>query len=292
MPLQLPSLNELCPDKGSVLSLAAQVLPTLLHTEATTSLQRAKIAAFRAYQDQVITGLRGTIRDAIQQTIEMHELMEGERAETDDPAAWDAAVDVAVAAELAGIAAMAPDGFKQVAQGVRFDEPGRADDVAKDLAGIVAHCEPYHAHMEDHGKLLARIGIVAADLEGLAALGGSAPAAVAPPPPPPAAPPVVAAPPPPPAEITEEINPNPADMRPPPSMTEIAKAYSLMYQAAGPDAGDMAKRLGVSRNTFTNYCTGKTSPKCPVPSAQYLHAYCVKAAADLTEAADIFSRVR
>lgn len=289
MPLQLPSLNELCPDKGSILALAAQALPTLLHTEATTSAQRAKIAAFRSYQEHVTTGLHGVLRDAIQQAVELHELMEGERADADDPAAWDAAIDAAVAESLSNIAELAPDGFKQVAQGVRFDEPGRPDDVAKDLAAIVARCEPYHAHMEDHGKLLARIGIVAADLEGLAALGGDGTPT---PPPPPVAPPVVAAAPPPPAETNEEINPNPVDMRPPPAVTEIAKAYALMYQAAGLDAADMAKRLGVSRNTFVNYCTGKTSPKCPVPSAQYLQAYCVKAAADLTEAADIFSRVR
>ncbi len=183
-------------------------------------------------------------------------------------------------------------------------------EVTKTLATFIGATEPYTAPMTDIGKLLSKVGIVKADFENLAALlpAADAPQApTAPPPdspvvvtlaPPPSvlAPPVpataVLAPPSPPAVETEEQMPDAVDTRPPPGMAEIAQAYSLMYQAAGPDANKMAERLGCSRNTFVNWCTGKTPPKCTAANARFLAAYCVKAAADLNAAYEIFSRVR
>lgn len=293
MTIELPPLKDLATDKPAILARAAQALPGV-HSAAREPLARARIAAFRALEEHVTRNLTHLIEPELQSALDNHELIEGERGEADDVATWDAALDAAVLGALAPISAINVEGFRKFALGVRLDEVGRVHDVAETLAGFAAHAPEYSKPLEDAGKLLAVVGIVAADLKALAALvpdeptGGAQPAAAAAP----APTPIAAAPPPPgPIETIEHVG-EAIDRRPPPSLDELKQAYALMYQAAGPDAAEMAIRLRVSRNTFVNWCRGTTPPKCSAKDAQFLQTYCDKAAGDLRVAAEIFARVR
>jgi DNA-binding XRE family transcriptional regulator len=311
--LELPTLKALASEKGDILALAAQVLPTMLHTE-TDPTSRARMATRKALENVITSYAACLIEPALQSVLDFHEAMNGERGDAADAAEWDAQLDVAVDEELANVRTLNVDFFNKFAIGVRLYEPGRPHEVAKELGLMVALSPPYNLPLEDTGKLLSAVGIAKKDLEGLATMAGAPagavqppgvaeipPATQAPPPPPtqaPPPPPTQAPPPPPtqapppPAAETDVVMPPVLDIQPPPGPADIAKAYALMYQAAGPDANDMAHRLGISRNTFVNWCTGKSQPKCTLDQARFLHAYSVKAAADLQAAADIFARVR
>lgn len=309
MPFEIPTLADLIPDKGPVLALAAQVAPSLPVREADPAT-RARVAAWRAYQSFVTKGLAEEIERTLAEVLQLHELMDGERADA-EPAAWDAALDARVAETLYLVRNVNPDGFDKFALGVRLDQPDRGRDVAETLASFIAATPPFDRATTDWGKTLAAVGIVKADLDGLAALTGpEAPPEASPAPPPVTTPaaapspptPSLAAPPgavdltgtpPPPPEGDETVeNPDPTDMRPPPSQAEVCKAFALMFQAAAPDAAEMASRLGISRNTFVNWCTGRTRAQANGESARFLRACCEKAAGDMAAAAEIFSRVR
>lgn len=322
MPFELPPLKSLVTDKPEILGLAAKVLPTMHHTE-TDPIVRARMAAWKGMQSIIARNLQHLIEPVLQDALNVHELMNDERTDAIDPAVWDAKLDATVLAALGVVREKNVEGFDKFALGVRLDEPGRVTEVAATLAQFVARTEPYDKPLTDIGKQLSAVGIVAADIKNLSALvttgadgkavntanAGPILAAQAPPVPwdgqsalptpstalPPAtlpslvagtaAPPAAA-----PPAAEEVINPDPMATLPP-TPAELAKAMSLMYEAAGADATQMAKTLGVSRNTFVNYCTGKSPPKITPPNAAYLASYCNRCAADMVEAAGIFARV-
>lgn len=307
MPYMLPSVADLVPDKGPVLALAAKLLPTveMAKQPAATDLrlERAKRAAYRAYHETVRTGLFGGIRDTLQRVVDLQEVMDSAREDADDATAWDAALDTSVANELQSVRAIAAEAFDSFAQSVAMHEVGRVDEAADHLAGLVANAAPYHFADADYGKALSAAGIVADDLQGLAVLVSdemlNSPASLTVAPhifetegaegaglhvvePPVVEPPVV---------VTEPEPPT-VDMRPPPNGAEIAKAYRLMYEAAGVDSATVATELGVSRNTLLNWCTGKAKPKCTAEQGRYLQTICEKMATDMQAAAATFSRIR
>lgn len=304
---ELPAPKDLLPEKAPIITLAAKVLPAMHHSE-TNPDARARMALWKAYQEIARTNLAQLIAPVIEEAITLHETMEGDREDADDAAAWDAALDDSVHTQLQQVADKNPEGFAKFAMGVGLHEIGRAHEVADTLAGFVVRTEPYERPLTDHGKALSAVGIVKADITNIAKLveavapvanaapvlvpSDAAPAVVAPTPldvAPPvmnAAVGVVVVP-----ASVEGVTPA-VGIKPPPNEAEIRQAYSLMYQASGPDAAEMAKRLGCSRGTFINWCTGKNTPKCTTEHAAILKAHCLRAVADMTTALDIFERVR
>jgi len=77
----------------------------------------------------------------------------------------------------------------------------------------------------------------------------------------------------------------------PATREDVAQAWIFLGQATEVDQGELAKNLGISRSTVSNYANGKTAAKCTVAQAATLAAECHHRAGLLTAAANVFERV-
>jgi hypothetical protein len=285
MVYKLPDAASLVPEKASTLQRAAELLPTLFHTNKDATF-RAKLALVKVLQDQVATELSKQIEARIQEVYAAYEIINGDRSDLEPRAqgVWDEQLGWAIEADLKDVQYLVgDDSWENLASSdVRYHEIGRFADVARDLAPIVARTYVDVAE-KDYGKLLARFGIVKADIDALAKIAASTPVPAEPPPEPE---PVVKthAPEAPPAE---QAVPGPV-----PNKRELMTAFKLYYDNAGPSAEQMAKKLDVSRGTFMNYATGRTSPKISPQQATLILEDIDRRMEGLRKARAVFERVR
>jgi hypothetical protein len=81
---------------------------------------------------------------------------------------------------------------------------------------------------------------------------------------------------------------------PEPAVTreEVAKAWVLFNDATTIDVAELARLLGISRSTVSNYGTGKTQGKCTAAQAAVLAALCHDRSVSLRAAGDVFAKVK
>jgi predicted XRE-type DNA-binding protein len=83
-----------------------------------------------------------------------------------------------------------------------------------------------------------------------------------------------------------------ADAEPRATREEVSLAWQQFGQATAVEQADLAKTLGISRSTISNYQAGKTAAKCNADQAAILEVECTSRANLLLAAAATFRRVK
>jgi hypothetical protein len=301
MPLHIKPIAEyLTPHKALILEEAKSrvlapigdarplAVKTILSRVAVTELAKALVA---------------DVETALCSALETQDMLSGPHDGTTD---WVSELQDHVAGALGEAFVSKIANFSGWYGGAQLWQPDRTLSAAIELANAYAQTfqpAPMHA-----GKFLSSIGIVDSDIQTLEKLprntgnapASTPPAAVAPPPasaavaPPPVADPwplvsnapdaIAVAPPP-----ASAVVPPPQGA---PDKDDINKAWQLWYDNGGPGLDLIADKLGVSRGTLYNWCTGKTQSKCTPQQAAVTRADIDRRITGLMSAAAIFGAVK
>ena len=293
--LRLPEISDLSIDHAAVLALAADALPLMLTSETDPAV-RARVIARRAFTEHLTTALARLIETQITDIYASHEIISEPRADIDPDYqdVWDEALSFSIEQNLHEIReAIGHDTFEQLAgSDVGYHEIGRLSEIAAEIAKVLA---PRYCNAPD-GKFLSSVGIGGRDLKALVELAKKTPVANDEQ-----------------AEgfITEDEFANPqiretllgstasvADAENDPTVhagvptkEELSTAFQTWAEASGPDFGDFATRLSVSKATVRNYAIGK-SIKLNETQARVLAQDCEDCIGKLERARAVFQRVR
>lgn len=280
MALDLPFPTVLKDHAAAIVNDARNVMDGAGIAETPNNLKLAVVAAAMVRYKHLLHSL---IHDALNEAVEMHEMLHGERDagwSDADKLSWDLELSNSILNELTVLREFA--GHERVSAlivDVRLHDPDLRDEAAGELARLFAN--GHAPETQNAGKWLASIGI-AIGTETVQQPGApvAAPNPVAF-----VAPPLVDAPP----VSAAAIPPAPTAK---PGKEAIARGYKLIYEDAAMVVDDMAKELGISRQTLLNWFTGRTQAKCTAAQGAFLRACCDKWVAALQEAATIFAAVR
>jgi hypothetical protein len=73
---------------------------------------------------------------------------------------------------------------------------------------------------------------------------------------------------------------------------EVGHAWRHFALATDCDLGDLAKKLGLSRSTVSNYGAGKTQAKCTLDQAAVMSDECRSRIQFLQQALEVFERIK